>query len=288
VNAGQTYFIVVDGLNGAAGHFRLTVDAPAGSTASAADFAFAESNPGARSDAERGAETDGGAAAIMAEPYLCHRTSIVDDASPEPASLSPIHVTDRFGELFGGARTARALCLPVPSTDGEPPTSAPPLERRDLRVDDYFPVPPRTFRLRNALGDVELELTRPDLVQTPAALEPSGAEPDLGSAGPFACYRVRDESAPSERPATTPLVLGDVLYSVTTPSRLCTLAQRAEEQDTPTVQVCYRAREEGPGVASDTAVPAFEVTTVFGASARELGPVSEICLPSELLAPAAE
>jgi hypothetical protein len=283
VNAGQTYFIVVDGWNRAAGRFQLTVDAPAGSTASAADFAFAESNPGARSDAE-GAETDDGAAAIMAEPYLCHRTNIADDASPEPASLSPIHVTDRFGELFGGARTARALCLPVLSTDGEPPTSAPPLERRDLRVDDYFPVPPRTFRLRNALGDVELELTRPDLVQTPAALEPSGAEPDLGSAGPFACYRVRDESAQSERPATTPLVLGDALYSVTTPSRLCTLAQRAEEQDTPAVQVCYRAREEGPGVANDTAVPAFEVTTVFGTSARELGPVSEICLPSELLA----
>ncbi len=272
VTAGQTYFVVVDGANGAAGRFKLRVSPPVDTTGPSS---------GETPDPQRTA--DGGA--TSAAPYRCHRASPLDE---EPVARSaPLQIIDRFGAVTVTIQDTRALCVPAIAADGNHAAN-PPLERFDFRIEDYLVHPPTAQRIRNVLGEVDIDIIRPHLIQVPVTIDPplpAGAPVAAyaGPTGPSTCYGVRTlANAPTR--VWTALTIGAEAdrYDVIGPIRLCVPVQPAADATAPiAVQLCYRAR----AIADPEPAPVVVVTSPFETAARELGDVDEVCLPSELIAP---
>jgi hypothetical protein len=300
VLAGETYFVVVDGVNGAGGQFSLTIDAPAGTdtgdgNATATPDTTAPAIADARLALDAATTGDQATATESAPPaYRCHRISAAEaTAETTPTEAAPLHLVDRFGELVADVRKARTLCAPVVVAEGDPATAVTTIERWDLLIDDYTVRTPRAYRLRTMLGDVELELVRPDAVQVPVTVEPplTAAAADVLDVKPDdadTCYKVRGLGDAANR-QWVPLALGgeSERYDVVGPTRLCVGAHQGDAADSTRVQLCYRARTTGtPAGADDTDAAAptvVTVTSIFATAEREIGAVSEVCLPAELV-----
>jgi hypothetical protein len=293
VNAGQTYFIVVDGADGATGSFLLTVSPPAGktATASASTTSAVDSTPSSTGKAAGNAvaapelPTDSSQASSPGTTYRCHRTS---PPSEDTAIESPptLHVADRFGELLAEVGEPRALCVPV-ATDADVLPTEPALARYGLVRTDHLPVPLGALRLRNVLGDVDIEVMKPDVVQTTATVAPAlpGASVDAAAGSPtepHACYRVRARGGAKRRSMTLAVPAGRELYRVSGPTRLCGIEQQPGSAAA-TMQLCYRARRAPAARDQSAEITAVAITSRFGTTATELRAVAEICLPSALV-----
>jgi hypothetical protein len=256
VNAGETYFIVVDGANGAAGDFVLTVEHSSVNTARNATTApafapetiAAASAPDGETDAdvERAASVDAHDTTSPGTIYRCRRTRNARELT-RSASPGSFHLSDRFGDLVGRLRSAHGICEPVTPADSELSAAAP-LVRHGVRIERFVAVPPTTIRLANVLGELEVKLEKPDVVQV--ALEPPSAAPSEPGA-PQACYRVRSTSDESQHRA---LLLGGPEnpeeYEVSEPARFCA-APGVDAEDSVAGHLCYRARHRD-SAASET------------------------------------
>ena len=193
VVAGQTYFVVVDGSDGAAGSFVLTVEAPGAETTDAARTTRRRAPSGTLGDAApRARPGDGSPHETWVEPllgpiYACHSLDSASRAAPIDAPAL-VDLADRFGELLAEIREPRALCLPSTAANTAPLAEAGPLARYDVRVRESFPAQPRTLRLRNAFGEVTVEVTKATGLRAPATIDASeeraaAADPLPGAPG---------------------------------------------------------------------------------------------------------
>lgn len=283
VNAGQTYFIVVDGAFGATGRFSLTIDAPADPGNDDTDKPGSD-GPGSSEPSPEPESTPDDASVAIA--YRCQRTSPVE-TQPYDASPPTVHVADRFGEITAAVQDTRTLCTPLDMADGDPAAGHAPLERYDVRLDDYTVNQPATYRLRNVLGEVVVDVTRPDDVQVPVTVDPPLTDlapeaADATPAEPSVCYRIRNDDP--DRQWTLPLGDDDDRYEISGPIHLC--VTRGATPDV--VQLCYRARPattsaDESSTDDDAAANVVAVASIFEAAARDLGALNEICLPSELV-----
>jgi hypothetical protein len=293
VAAGQTYYVVVDGSYGATGRFTLTIEAPDGSeTTGHGDDPAGLATPDASPEPEATPTPD----ASIAIGYRCQRAASLQ-TTPWDTTPPTLRLDDRFAESTTSLQSSRMLCTPLDMVDGDPAAGHAPLQRYDVRLDDYTLKEPATFHVRNALGEIDVDVTRLDEIQVPAAVDPplTAFAPDVTeSTGtePTACYRVRNQTGDGERRWTLTIGDDDERYDVAGPVRVCVMDPRDAGLDPGTVQLCYRARAlpasaETPPDAdpeADTRTDAVAVETMFDAATRDLGALNEICLPSELTA----
>ena len=257
VVAGQTYFIVVDGANGAAGDFLLTVDPPPGTVAAPAVSA-ADAGP-----VDPG--TDGSdAPAPVAPAYRCRRVTAAADPDVE------VRTSDRFGDTDADVRRPVRVCTP---TDPDAAPDAASFVRFGLRLQDYVPSADASeVRVHNALGDLVLQVGEPRGLETVAGVATSRPDKaDIGSdAATSACYKV---DAAEDPPSTWTFDDGGgESYVLDGLSRLCTLDASGTD-----LLLCYRMRDPIADAATVWA------TTPFGTDEIDLGAADEICLPSTVV-----
>jgi len=280
VSAGQTYFVVVDGANGADGDFILTVDPPAGTVASA--VSALDAVPDAMRAVGAGGDAPGthdDVAGTTPEPspqatnepaaYRCWRTSAIAGAAWLRSSERD--VVDRFAATTGTVERTTRVCAPV----GEPlDASDRTVARFRVRRQDAPPAPlAEAVHVENVLGEVGVDVVALESFQMPAAVTataPTTVALDT-DAPATACYVVR---AADDTPSEWTFDDGTEALTLIGPIRLCTLDETSSD-----VRLCYRTRAP---LAEPTAV---WVTSAASSERVELGAADEICLPSTLAAP---
>jgi hypothetical protein len=291
VAAGQTYYVVVDGAYGATGRFSLTIEAPdATGTIAGSDDPPALETPDASPEPE--ATPD----ASVAIAYRCQRAASLETTPYDPAPPT-LRIDDRFAESTASVQDSRMLCTPVDTVDGDPAAGHAPLQRYDVRLEDYTLKQPSTFHARNVLGEIDVDVTRLDEIQVPVNVDPplTASAPDVTEsteAAPMACYRVRNQNDDGERRWTLTIGDDDESYDVSGPVLVCVTDPRDSDPNPGTVQLCYRARvipasadtATDEQTEDDPRTDAVTVASRFDAATRDLGALNEICLPSELTA----
>ncbi|MCC6847212.1 MAG: hypothetical protein IT294_01835 [Deltaproteobacteria bacterium] len=263
VTAGQTYFVVVDGVDGAAGTFELTVEAPHGSgsvVGTATPTPYATSIPG----------DDAGEPIPLADAYRCHRLGAT---RADGVRRTTVQVADRFGDLVGDVRTPRMLCLPAAARDTTDAASTPPLTCHALRSEVFAPGPGNSLRVTGALGDAAIRVTRPESAQVSALVEPPppGASLDAEPTDrPHLCYRARAEGGRQRWRVTVPSPEGDERLVLAGPTRLCL------DEDAARLQLCYRSRRRA---TREEAATRMTITTPMNALTGELRALREVCVP---------
>ena len=199
---GETYFVVVDGMNGVGGQFTLTISAPTDTDAQ-------DGTTTATLDAMTGARLDPDPAAAGEQPldaatdtespppaYRCHHTTVADTTAETPSATEPLHLRRPVRRARRRrAKGARALCAPVATADGDLAAGAT-LERWDLVVDEYSLRAPRAIVSAPCSATSIVELVRPDAgLQAPVTVAPPlrRREPDIADAAGRrrTCYKVR-------------------------------------------------------------------------------------------------
>ncbi len=284
VVAGATYFLVVDGVKGGAGDFLLKVFAPLSTLRAPDPDATAPEDgdgPGSTDEPPVGEPEPMGPSAA----YVCRSVEPVSDGL-EPEEALAAQVSDPFAELIGAAAEPRALCLPV-TTGGAPAgTTEPALVRHEVEIDAFAATELRTVRLRNALGEIVV-----DVYAARAALEaPATVAPPIGAANagdaidPHACYQVR--AASEVRRQNLMLASPDEVakFRVSLPEELCVRAASAD--GTPgSVSLCYAARRRSS--SEDPALRAeVEIASVLGTVIGRLQTVDQVCLQSTIVSDA--
>lgn len=269
VTAGETYFVVVDGVFGSTGRFTLTIDPPDAPATTVGD----EVDPGTIDPADGDPTAD--------EHPVAYRCQRVTDSSGDSSSDPPleIHTVDRFGETSAVVQDALRLCLPI---DTIPPTAdEAPVIRFDVTVRDYVPAPlGDEVHVSNELGEMIIDVLEPASVQTAAVVDTAPpASPAPAAAGAIAtCYKVRaSDGSPDTWTLDVTLQDPPEELTVSGPTRLCTTGEPVDDDASAEVQLCYRMRTIVPDSA------AVWVTSVRGSEFVDLGAADEICLPSTIV-----
>ena len=281
VVAGATYFLVVDGVKGAAGDFVLTVEAPLAANRLASDPITTAPDTGSDGPADDPGE-DVDEPTPMDAAYVC-RPIEPSIEGMEPEETPDAQVSDPFGDLIGAAADARALCLPATAAAAPIATMEPALVQHDVAVEAFAPTGLRTVRLRNALGEITVDVYPTHAaLQAPAAVAPPlGAASEIDAAAPHACYRVRAVS--DVRRQTVLLASQDAVarFRISVPEQICVATPTSDAADG-VVTLCYAARRrstaEDPVTRSEV-----EITSAIGTVAGRLGSVDQVCLRSEML-----
>ncbi len=301
VSAGQTYFIVVDGRNGASGQFTLNVSPPAAATAPTSLGTRATDTAGSsvattrapssgaappRGAADATVDVTTSAATLSAVERCQHLTGAI--TGPAPVTPRTLELSDELGALSVTVEGPRTLCVPVVGVGDGASGAEPLLVRHDVRIRRFSPNPTGAIRLANSLGEVEVDVTKPDSVETSAAVEPPLPGHSDGDASatliePRACYKVRVRGGAARHSVL--VRSGDRVeyYGVSGPTRLCPDGAPAAGTEPIGARLCYRARRRG-AVDDTTASPdRVTLTSALGAATSQVGAVEEICLPSELV-----
>ena len=275
VTAGQTYFVVVDGANGADGDFILTVDPPAGTVASAASMLEAAPDALRAAVIDDTAGMQDGTAGAPPEPtpqattepvaHRCWRTTAIPGAARLRSSER--EAVDRFAATIGTVTRTTRVCAPVgEALDASDRTVA----RFRVRRHDAAPSPlARAVHVENALGEVELDVVRLETFQMPATVAATPPDTRAADAPATACYVVR---APDDVPSEWSFDDGTETLALIGPLRLC-----IADETSPDVRLCYRTR------VPPAAPAAVWVTSPAGSERVELSAADEICLPSTLV-----
>ena len=255
VVAGQTYFVVVDGANGAAGDFLLTVEPPPGTVAA---LGMADDTVAPPSDTGGGGDDTPPPTA-----YRCARVTSAADPDVD------VHTSDRFGETDAQVRRPARVCTPI---DPSAAPDGPSFVRFGIRLTEYAPsVETTEVRVHDALGDILLAVGEPRGLQTAAGVATARPDKlDIGSdAATTTCYKV---DALDDPPNDWTFADGDQSYALDAPSRLCTLDAAGSE-----LLLCYRLRDP---IADSSTVWA---TTPFGTDEIDLGAADELCVPATVV-----
>jgi thrombospondin type 3 repeat protein len=266
VYAGQTYFIVVDGYNGARGDFALTIVPPPGSTAAAptpADLRVATDVGGGEDVAATSTptpiETPGDSPADPTpietpgdSPADPTPTATVEGAAPRltdahrcyavsPAPSDTELPIDQVGRVAVDVEKALDLCV---VTSDEP--SELHLERFGIQAQApaLDPLTGAAFQVTNELGEVVLEVGEPESVIVAATTDLT--TPLSGSEPTYTCYDVTVRRGTSTLRAYMRVIVGDRYtdpprnYTIKEPSRLCLPSDAAGMPTTADeVEVCY-------------------------------------------------
>jgi len=285
VVAGRTYFLVVDGVKGAAGDFVLKVQAPLSPSGRELDpnttppDGTDEPTPPEEPPVEEPEPTRANTA------YVCRSIEPLSDGL-EPEETMDVQVSDPFADLVGAAAEPRALCVPAATADAASGAlPEPPLVRHEVEVEAFAPTELRTVHLRNALGEIAIDVyaERASLAAPATVTPPFGPVSETEVAAPHACYQVRAASEVRRQN----LMLGSLdevaQFRISVPEHLCAPTGVGDGSGSHVVSLCYAARRreatEDPGARAQV-----EITSDLGTAMGRIRSVDQVCLPSEIVA----
>jgi hypothetical protein len=284
VVAGRSYFLVVDGVKGAAGDFVLNVQAPLSSGVPVLDpDATPPDGTGEPTSPEEPPVED-------PEPtradvaYVCRSIEPLSDGL-EPEETMDVQVSDPFADLVGAAAEPRALC--VPATTGEAASGTitdPPLVQHEVEIEAFAATDLRTIQLRNTLGDLTVDVyaDRAALEAPATVTPPFGAASDVAAVAPHACYQVRAASEVRRQNLMLTSLDEVAQFRISVPEHLCVATASGDGTGARVVSLCYAARRrestDDPGMRAEV-----EITSELGTVMGRIRSVDQVCLPSEIV-----
>lgn len=280
VVAGRPYFIVVDGVKGAAGDFVLNVQAPLSSALRTSDPGTT-SPDGTPTSPEDPFESSGPTLASSA--YVCRSVEPANDGF-EPEATMDVQVSDPFAELVGAAAEPRQLCVPAAADEAATTDAEPALVQHEVEVDTLAPAVLRTVQVRNALGEIAVDVyvERPAFEAAATVTPPYGVASDVEAVAPHACYQVRAASDVRRQNLTLRSLGETAEFRISVPEHLCVRPVSADGVTTHAVSLCYAARRrestDDPGMRAQV-----EITSELGTVLGRVRSVDQVCLPSEVV-----
>jgi hypothetical protein len=283
VVAGRAYFLVVDGVKGAAGDFVLNVRAPLSSSRVLdPDTTPPEDTEQPTAPEEPPVEDPAPARADAA--YVC-RTFEPSSDGLEPEETTGEQVSDRFADLVGAAAEPRVLCVPAAAEDVASVTiTEPAFVRHDVEVEAFAPTELGTVRVRNALGDVSVDVyAERAALQAAVTVTPPFGPAVENAATPHACYQVRATSDVQRQNLMLSSLDEVAQFRISVPEHLCVRPPVAgDDSGSQIVSLCYAARRraapDDPGMRAQV-----EIASELGTFMGRIRSVEQVCLPSEIV-----
>ena len=222
------------------------------------------------------------------DDFFCYRTK----PSAGESRFTPItgvHLVDQFDDLHFDVVKRRFLCAPADKNSQgtiDPATHLTAYAIRAVRGSPRFS--PRTnILVRNQLGDIRVDTTRPDLLLVPAAKSLTGppSPPDPGSSvDHYKCYKARVTPGTPTFPLRVFVTVADQFTPTKTirlirPKHLCTPVDKNDEgvKNATVHLMCYlgHGRPRTPN-----SIGVF-VRDQFGPARVDRVAETELCIPSQ-------